>query len=216
MNTKSVYAGNKNVHFKEFITERDRDRIKCIKNERDKVNLVMGKALLHYGLNKYFNVKKDLDFCFNEFGKPYFKSHDIHFNISHSKDFVACAFSKTKVGVDIEWQGGKHERLIRFMHEEEQSEYWNISEKYRQKYFYDLWCLKESYLKYLGIGIGSGLDTFSIYDLVGNDVGGHTPHRSKCLHILEKINGYSMAVCVESDEKVKVVRIRNPLKLLER
>lgn len=35
-------------------------------------------------------------------GKPYFKNLNIHFNYSHSTNYIACAISNSEVGIDIE------------------------------------------------------------------------------------------------------------------
>lgn len=64
---------------------------------------ILGRLLLLHGLKNY-GYKND---CLNQlkvnrYGKPYMDS-DIHFNLSHSGNFVVEAFSKTaEVGIDIE------------------------------------------------------------------------------------------------------------------
>ena len=53
-------------------------------------------------LNKYLHIDSSYHISTNKYGKPYIDHLGYDFNISHSDDFVALAFSKNQVGVDIE------------------------------------------------------------------------------------------------------------------
>lgn len=131
----------------------------------DRIRALFSKALLRYLLSHYVNHDpKELIFKKNKFGKPYLwiddKPSPLQFNISHTSDQIAIAFSRTtELGIDIE--------KIR-----EVPEYKTITEKYMSALeykdllgfptekqlaaFFHYWTMKEAFLKGLGIGIGEG------------------------------------------------------------
>lgn len=97
-----------------------------------------------------------------EHGKPELpKEYGLYFNLSHSGGYAACAISDHNIGTDIQIHQGERESLAkRFFHPEE-LEVLNKAED-PVRCFYDLWCLKESYIKYTGRGLGAGLNRFSV------------------------------------------------------
>lgn len=53
-------------------------------------------------LRDYLNITQDNQLVIGEHGKPDLASNDMHFSLSHSKDYVVLAISPHPVGVDIE------------------------------------------------------------------------------------------------------------------
>ena len=49
---------------------------------------------------KDYQVKEELQM--DKFGKPYFVNSKIHFNISHSGNFVVMAVSDWNIGIDVQ------------------------------------------------------------------------------------------------------------------
>lgn len=93
-------------------------------------------------------------------GKPYFPDFPwLHFSVSHSGEYWACAMAPTEVGLDLQIHTkGRRERIsARFFHPQE-NEYLR-SCNYRD--FFDVWAAKESYVKYTGSGIGEGFAAFT-------------------------------------------------------
>ena len=99
------------------------------------------RSLLKYAVKTSFNIeapeiKKD------KWGKPYFEecSH-IHFSLSHGKTHVLCGVDTMPLGVDVETirplRPGVRERVC-------------ASQELAVFDFFDLWVLKESYIKCLG------------------------------------------------------------------
>ena len=95
-----------------------------------------------------------------EKGKPYFKDFpDLHFSISHSGQMVLVALSDRVVGADIqEWKELKADIAGRFFHPKETAYLRGLPASASEKAFFDLWCLKESYIKYTGEGLSQPLD----------------------------------------------------------
>lgn len=123
---------------------------------------IFGIKLLYIGLKYYsINLKKCF-FSYNRFGKPSINA-DIHFSISHSKDYVVCCISKYKVGIDIQYQISDFEDIIPSLSKIERQYLSNITDiDHQKKCFFDVWTIKESYLKFLGTGLSKPLKSFDI------------------------------------------------------
>lgn len=114
--------------------------------------------------NQYGVHNKEINFSHNDYGKPLVQSlPSLHFNVSHSGDWVVCAVDTAFVGIDIEQIKSIDLDLAqRFF---AQQEYDDLMQRYpdeRVIYFYDLWTLKESYIKALGKGLSIPLNSFAI------------------------------------------------------
>ena len=82
-----------------------------------------------------------------EHGKPYFPdAPQLHFSISHSGERWLCAFSDAPVGLDVQQHRACQMQALarRFFAPAEQK----FLEQTAYAPFFDLWCAKESYLKY--------------------------------------------------------------------
>ncbi len=123
--------------------------------ENQKQTLI-GYYLLSQILAINYQIITFPEIAFTEFGKPYFVSLSLYFNISHSNNLVACAVSDEKIGIDIEIITPKKEELYRFVCNE--IEYQVIARSSDPDFeFTKFWTKKESYLKYHGKGIGTNL-----------------------------------------------------------
>ncbi len=105
-----------------------------------------------------------IEFNCNAYGKPCLKTNNtIHFNASHSENWIVCAIDARPLGIDIE-----HIKPIdlhiaeKFFSVEENKALEYTAKDKKLEYFYDLWTLKESYIKALGKGLSIPLDSFSI------------------------------------------------------
>ena len=110
---------------------------------------------------------RNLEFVIGEHGKPQLNGHsDIHFNLSHCKNAVACAVSTEPVGIDVECLGRYSEGVARYSLSEEELHtlYYDADGNQRsnddlQLQFTILWTKKESLLKLLGTGITDDIKT---------------------------------------------------------
>lgn len=129
-------------------------------NEKDKKLSLGAEILLNHALNEFgiFNPV----FGTEKYGKPYLKNYsDIHFNLSHSEKFVACTVSDSPIGVDIEYVHNVDLNLAKqFFYNVEYDYILNNNNK--NKAFFELWVLKESYMKMTGLGFRLHLDEFCI------------------------------------------------------
>ncbi len=157
-----------NINYDESsFSERRRKSIERFKREEDKKLSAAAELLLIYALKQFVpELRLPLEITEDEKGRPeissdisidkkIFNSGRIYFNISHSKDYSICSISDETVGVDIEYckvnSIPKPEAVLYPKEAETLAFITNPSEK--NKYFFECWTLKESYLKNLGIGL---------------------------------------------------------------
>ncbi|MEJ7177493.1 4'-phosphopantetheinyl transferase family protein [Staphylococcus caprae] len=146
-------------HSKKFLSEARINKIQNMHYEIDKKRSILSYMLLLFGLiNDYSISIDDIEIDVDYFGKPFLVNNDLFFNYSHSGDYIVCAISNKKVGIDIEKYRKMREIPVNLMHKKEKYKYTFINNK--EKYFFDIWSLKESYLKYLGIGLSKGINFF--------------------------------------------------------
>lgn len=85
-------------------------------------------------------------------GKPYLKDSALHFSLSHSGSFAACALSDLPVGLDLEYRGRISDALLRRSFSPEEQTLIRASRD-PDLLFTRLWTGKESYVKATGQGI---------------------------------------------------------------
>ncbi|MCX2825163.1 4'-phosphopantetheinyl transferase superfamily protein [Bacillus pseudomycoides] len=140
--------------------------MKRLINLDDANRVLIGDLLVRSLICQKYKINNDeINFIYNEYGKPFAESFsDFHFNISHSGEWVVCATANSNVGIDIE-KISEIEALKlanEFFSEEEFYDLSNMNSNEQINYFFDLWTLKESYIKTIGKGLYIPLNSFSI------------------------------------------------------
>ena len=108
---------------------------------------------------------KTIEFNVNGYGKPFLKgNYGLHFNVSHSEDWIVCAIDNEPVGIDIEKVRPVNllEIAAQLFSDEEYKTLIVKSPEDRQRFFFDLWTLKESYIKAVGAGLSIPLKSFTV------------------------------------------------------
>lgn len=108
-------------------------------------------------LKKDYKTENCPEILKDEYGKPYFAGYPLHFNVSHSGEYLAIAVSESCVGIDI--QGPKHIKDGMFKKVVQPEEAQLIGED-KQKDFLRLWTLKESFVKAEGKGLRIALKDY--------------------------------------------------------
>lgn len=95
-------------------------------------------------------------------GKPYFNKTDIFFSVSHTANVWACLMGNQPVGLDIQRAHKSNWEKIaqRFFTEDEER---HIKANGEKK-FWQIWTMKEAYVKYLGEDLGSGFKKYSMVE----------------------------------------------------
>ncbi|MCF8403415.1 MAG: 4'-phosphopantetheinyl transferase superfamily protein [Bacteroidales bacterium] len=135
------------------------------KNESSLRRTLLGEVLSRKLLGIKLNFScKEIDVNKSGKGKPFIKNNNsIFFNISHSGDWIVCAISSKDVGIDVEKIKKPVYRIAeRYFSKEERAALSRLDEPEKTVYFFDLWTLKESYLKMLGKGLTKSLGSFTI------------------------------------------------------
>lgn len=131
-------------------------------NENTKRSL-MSEIIVRYLIKKFLKEDRPI-LKKNIFGKPLLENYpNFYFNISHSGKWIVCAIDDQPIGIDIQQiVVFDFKFVVEFFSIKEIK---SISERQKEQqlnYFYDLWTLKESYVKAKGIGLNLPLHLFSI------------------------------------------------------
>jgi len=87
-----------------------------------------------------------------EKGKPFFVESDIQFNLSHSGEYAAAAFSRYPVGIDVQLVKKSEERVAKHFFTASEKEYLDSLDEVKKPFeFTKIWCAKEAYSKLFGI-----------------------------------------------------------------
>jgi 4'-phosphopantetheinyl transferase len=150
--------------FFELLPDQQKDEVLSYRFFKTRVSVLFGKLLVL----RYFSGGRTGGFLpdgflieKNKFGKP-FVNGDVQFNISHSANITAAAFSKNETGLDIERVAAEKNYLDiarRFFHAEE-SDYIKNCASEAEAFFY-IWTRKEALLKAVGSGLTATLSTYN-------------------------------------------------------
>lgn len=163
--------------------------------------------ILRYAIYNKIKIKnEDIILKNNYYGKPYLEGYsDFKFNISHSGEYVALVTSKYEVGIDIEQiKEIGHKSIIDNCFTEEEKKYIYKSNSISR--FYEMWTLKESYIKAIGKGLSIPLKSFSLNIINKRDI--------KCINeyvfqIIDVDTRYKMALCSRGKDRIEVIKILN-------
>lgn len=139
------------------ISPQRREQALQFRHELGQRQCVLSYLLLKRALHEVYDIDENPLFDYGEHGKPFFTNHpDIHFNISHCKDAVACAIDDSPVGIDIESVGRYKDELARYtMNDEEIAKITTADDP--EVVFIELWTKKEAAMKLVGTGITDNL-----------------------------------------------------------
>jgi len=154
-----------------WLTEPELKRFQRYQFDRHRKQLLLGRVLMRVALSNYDRsvAPASWNFTHNDYGKPAISeeqnSASVYFNLSHSAEKVVLAVSRFKdIGVDVEY--AKKSRRIaaiaqRYFSDKEAAQLLILPEDQQQSRFYDLWTLKEAYIKACGMGLAIPLQHFS-------------------------------------------------------
>jgi len=142
--------------------------------ERDRLCHLVTRALVRTTLARYLDARpEELTFSANAFGKPALATFPggaagrLEFNISHTNCLTILAVSGDgEIGVDVE-NAGRRDASIdianRFFSPAEAMALRRTPAARRSLAFFELWTLKESYVKARGAGLSIPLDQFGFH-----------------------------------------------------
>lgn len=168
----------------------------------DRMRYMAGKICTRILLMRYLN-ENSIVFLTHELGKTYHKKvfgkQSINFNISHSGEIVLLVFAfEMKVGIDVQ-------KINEYLEYKEMANNFFSPVEAQDvncgniKLFFQYWSAKEAYLKALGIGLGNGMDFFSVKGNVIEE-NGIIKHEWKLIPIT--IKNYAAYVAVHEGDQL--------------
>ncbi|PFJ51519.1 4'-phosphopantetheinyl transferase family protein [Bacillus thuringiensis] len=176
-------------------------RVEKFINKKDKIRTLIGEILIRTIIFEKFKIGNEyIRFNKNQYGKPYLKDYrNFNFNISHSGEYVLCAVDNKPIGIDVEKVKYIEYKEIskNFFTTKEFNHITNQDLKFQLDGFYEMWTLKESYIKCCGQGLSMPLNSFCIeLDEYKNiKVVSNNRYKEHTFKIFNIELGYKVAVC---------------------
>jgi 4'-phosphopantetheinyl transferase len=175
----------------EHLTPEERERAARFHFDADRARFVVGRGLLRETLGRHLKVApRDVSFSYNRWGKPAVAASPVEFNVAHSHEMVALAFTLgRRVGIDVERVDRSIDALEladRFFTAEEAARLRRLAEPDRSLAFLRDWTRKEAFVKAQGEGLGRALEPDA----------GERAHWSAVE--LECADGYVASLCAEA------------------
>lgn len=145
-------------------------------------------------LKRDYRIEETPEILRDEMGKPHFKDCPLHFNVSHSGEYLAIAVSENFVGIDIQEPKKIKDGMYRKVVQPQEAEF--IGEE-RQKDFLRLWSLKESFVKAEGKGLRIPLKDYYFVKENGDYFVNYGGQRMPWTFTIEEtlIENYFISVC---------------------
>ena len=153
--------------------------------------------LLVYGL-KMLNIRELPQIKTEENGKPYFTDSNICFNISHCDKAVCCGLSKHNIGVDVQDTVTEFDDIIGCTMSDREIELIRSAQSPSET-FTRLWTLKESFVKFDGIGLSDDIRTIEFLNTDNEFI------YNNCFFSVEHSPDYHISVC-SADKGIHLVR----------
>lgn len=204
------------VHYELLLNQvspEKRQKLERFLHREDALRGLYADVLLRWLACRQLKVSNtSLQFTYNAFGKPFLlNAPAFHFNVSHSGKWVVCAIDDHPLGIDIEqlrpidFEVGK----VCFSDTEYDALMGQEAES-RLSYFYDLWTLKESFVKAEGQGLTLPLKSFSFEMKAHSSIDFTTEgFTTEYCHFkqYELDQDYKMAVCAAHDRFAREVQL---------
>lgn len=131
----------------------------------DSKRCLCSELLMRYSLFTDRGIRFTGEPALGKYGKPFIQiAEDFFFSVSHSGKWVVIAYGPLQVGADVEIiKSGKSSIAKDCFTQSEMKYVFESGDEYADERFIKLWTLKESYIKYLGTGLSTPLDSFTIY-----------------------------------------------------
>ncbi|HEV2270038.1 MAG TPA: 4'-phosphopantetheinyl transferase superfamily protein [Steroidobacteraceae bacterium] len=142
---------------------------------KDQRRYLVTRSLVRTVLSRYAAVRpQDWAFSAGPRGRPQISAPRaapaLEFNISHSADLVLLGVTSGRaLGIDTESVVAREadiDGLNRYFAPEESAALLALAPRERRRRFFELWTLKESYIKARGLGLAIALDAFR-FELAG-------------------------------------------------
>ncbi|PJI09255.1 MULTISPECIES: 4'-phosphopantetheinyl transferase family protein [Clostridium] len=180
-------------YFLTFMSKEEKDKILKYRRYEDSLRSLYGKLML----KDILNLDK-IQLKYNKWGKPELMNNSrIHFNISHSSEWVIVGIAAKPIGVDIQKIDKIDLSIAKSCFSKDENEYiLSLPSDEQKDAFFKLWTLKEAFIKAKGMGLYMPLDSFTI-KMLNNKPVLHSDKNEKCQLSVQRVeNDYYMSACV--------------------
>jgi 4'-phosphopantetheinyl transferase len=154
--------------YRRILTREEKARVERFRYSHLRHDALITRALVRTALSSYRNVAPESwRFKTGSHGKPELTENPgLVFNISHCKGVIACSIAQAgELGVDVETTRRSADVLTiakDYFSSEEVSSLLELTPTARRlERFFELWTLKESFIKACGLGLSLPLDQFA-------------------------------------------------------
>ncbi len=186
------------------ISKEKKERVETFYRREDALRTLFSELLLRYILRKFVGLQNEtISFLYSDYGKPSLKNFpQLHFNLSHSGEWIVCATDTHPIGIDIEQiQPIDLSIAEHYFSEKEKQQLFSLPPWAQLSFFFELWTLKESFIKQKGKGLSIPLNSFTVsltpeQPITLEENGNRLPLFFKQY---QPDNAYKMAVCGRND-----------------
>lgn len=205
----------------ELISDERKSRIFRFRFMKDRVHSLFAEIILRYALWEQYDLgRSQIQLQYTSYGKPYLDYYkDIYFNLSHSGSWVLCGIGNMPLGVDVELIEEKDLSIAYKIYTKEECDFiFSQSREDITSAFYQIWTLKESYIKNVGQGLSIPFDSF-YFQFKDSDielyVNGKRDYRFS-FYSSQLDNRHCTALCVNtvgqiSNENIRILTIKEIL-----
>lgn len=167
---------------------------------KDKMLSLAAGILLDRGLLEHGLREAEVRIGLRKNGKPYLPDYpQIYFNLAHSETMAMAAFADAEVGCDIEYTAKADMELAKYCFRPEEYAFLaGLEGEEQDSAFFQLWTLKESFLKATGAGMELPLHEFGFCVSDGGIRVRQSFDRYEYLARQYHFGQYWAAVCVRS------------------
>ncbi|TKI55057.1 4'-phosphopantetheinyl transferase superfamily protein [Brevibacillus antibioticus] len=187
--------------FLQGLSKEKQERVSRYRRLEDSYRALLADVLVRSLISEMCEIPNEqIEFVYNAYGKPSFKQFpSFCFNVSHSGEWVVCITHVSQVGIDVEQicSPVEFELAERFFASTEVEDLFAKHPDEQLAYFYDLWTLKESYIKAVGKGLSIPLQSFSIRKHPDNSItlSQQASDVAWCFRQYEIDPGYKLSAC---------------------
>lgn len=142
---------------------------------------------------------EDMPITKNQYGKPSLTDYpEVFYNLSHAKGIAACIVSDAECGIDCEPIREYRPNVVkRAFSDSEKSMILSAPENQRNMLFFQLWTLKEAYIKAVGMGLSYPMSDIEFSFENGEILSNAIDYRFR-QYILK--NKYIVSICKKAEK----------------
>ena len=148
-----------------FLKKDERVKISKFKRKEDRETALISRGFLKKLLSQELKLpEKEIIFNYSKHERPFLKNfgeNNFDFNVSHSGDWIVWILAESgRVGIDIEEVRPIEEDLVNSCFTPEEKDYIYGNQVFDLERFFELWTLKEAFVKADGQGLSYSLQDF--------------------------------------------------------